>query len=137
MSRFSKTFLRVLVLGLVAGFSLLTTSLSPKADEDGVFRIYKPIAGFSLSLGSKRMVGYYESDTGVCKITFLVSQDMSTDELPLYTPVRMIQNVEPGRMAVVDTPEGKSVEFGCRPRAEALTLRTLNLVAVYKPKTVR
>lgn len=137
MSRFRSFFSRVLVFGFIGALSFWYAPFSTKADEQYVFRSYKPLAGFSLSIGSKRMVGYFESDTGVCKITFLVSPDMRTDELPLYTPVRMIQNLEPGRMAVVDTPEGKSVEFGCRPRAETMTLRTLNLIAGYKPNSVR
>ncbi|MFM7083463.1 MAG: hypothetical protein ACKOW3_00455 [Hyphomicrobium sp.] len=137
MSRFSPVFSRALVVGLIGAFGFINFALSSKAEDQNLFRTYKPLTGFSVSLGSKRMVGYYESDTGVCKITFLVAPDMRTDELPLYTPVRFIQNVEPGRMAVVDTPEGKTLEFGCRPRAEAMTLRTLNLVAGYKPFTVR
>lgn len=137
MSRFGTYFSRAFVFGFIGVLSTLSVFSRSNADEHNGFRAYKPLSGFSLSLGSQRMVGYYEDDTGLCKVTFLVSPDMQADELPIYTPVRVIQTVEPGRLAIIDTPEGKSLEFGCRPRAEAMTLRTLNLVAAYKPINVK
>ena len=129
----SRSFAHAVVFGLVGAASIVQATALATADESTGVRTVKPLAGISLAVGSKRMVGYFEANSGECALTVLVAPGMVGDDLPSYSPVRLIQTIAPGQTATVDTPEGKSLEFGCKPRATAMTVRVLDLLAIYKP----
>jgi len=133
MNRSSRSFAHAVVFGLVGAASIVQATALATADEPTGVRTYKPLAGISLAIGSKRMAGYFEAGSGECTLTLMVADGMVGDELPIYSPVRLIQTIAPGATASVDTQEGKSLEFGCKPRATAMTVRVLDVLAIYKP----
>jgi hypothetical protein len=111
--------------------SVFQTATLAKADERTV--TIKPLAGISLDVGSKRVVGYYESDGDECALTLIIADAMIGDDVPAFAPVRLHQSIAPGDTATVDAPEGKSLQVVCKPRARAMTARVLDAVAIYKP----
>jgi hypothetical protein len=131
MTRYSRSIARAAVLGFVGAGSIVHASALAMANERTV--TIKPLAGISFDVGSKRMVGYFEADASECALTLIVADAMIGDDVPKYTPVRLHQSIAPGETSTVDTPEGKSLEVACKPRAAAMTARVLDVVAIYKP----
>lgn len=91
--------------------------------------VLKPLKGVSFDVGTKRAVGYYQQAAGNCKVTLMLAESPDADGMSPYTASRFKVSVEPGKAARVDTAEGKSIEFFCRPAAAAMTVRTLDHVA--------
>ncbi len=77
------------------------------------------------------MVGYVDAVAGECTLTLMVADGMAGDDVLNYAPIRVVQTIAPGKTAVVETPEGKSLEFVCRPMAIAMTVRMLDLFAMH------
>jgi hypothetical protein len=131
MSRSSRSIACAAALGLVGTCSVFQGATPALADERTV--TFKPLAGFSLDVGSKRVVGYYQADAGECALTLMIADAMIGDDVPAFAPVRLYQSVAPGDTATVDAPEGKSLQVICKIAARAMTARVLNNVAIYKP----
>ncbi len=127
----SRSVARAAVFGLVGAASIVHAAALATANERTV--TFKPLAGISFDVGSKRMVGYFEADAGECALTLMVADAMIGDDVPKYSPVRLNQTIAPGETATVDTPEGKSLQVVCKPRASAMTARVLDVLATYKP----
>jgi hypothetical protein len=131
MTMSSRSVARAAVLGFLGAGSIVHAATLATANESTV--TFKPLAGISFDVGSKRMVGYFESDAGECVLTLMVTGAMIGDDVPKYGPVRLLQNIAAGETTTVDTPEGKSLQVICKPSASAMTARVLDVVAIYKP----
>ena len=75
----------------------------------------KPLQGVSFDIGTKRAVSYFLSDNGECKLTLTLAELVKDDEANGLTATRMTVAVEVGKVARLDTAEGKSLEFKCQP----------------------
>ena len=93
----------------------------------------KPLTGINLNIGSKKIAGYFVANANVCNLTLMVGESMVGDEVPTSTPARIQQTIAPNDIGRLDTVEGESLEFGCRPGATAMTVSVLRQVAAYKP----
>jgi hypothetical protein len=131
MSRSNRSIAVAAALGLVGTGNVFQAATLAAADERTV--TFKALAGISLDVGSKRVVGYYEVDADNCALTLMIADAMVGDDVPEYPPVRLHQRVAPGDTAAVDTPEGKSLQLVCKPKAREMTARVLDAVAIYKP----
>ena len=119
---------RAAVFGLVGAANVFNAA---SADEQSGARTFGPLAGVSLSVGAKRVVGYFDAVAGECTLTLMVADGMAGDDVPNYAPIRVVQTIAPGKSAMVETPEGKSLEFVCRPMAMAMTVRMLDLFSMH------
>jgi len=111
------------VLGLAAG-------MPASAAESRSPTTMKPLNAISLDVGSKHVVGYFLNAEGRCKLTLMVA-DVARDETsePSSQIMRLRLTVEPGRPALVDTAEGRLLQFGCEPNAQAMNATLLNQMA--------
>ena len=132
MTRSRRSVMRAVVFGFAGAAGMVDAAVVATAADPNAARIFKPLAGVSLGVGSKRVVGYFASVAGACQLTLMIADEMVGDEPPADAPVRLVQTVSPDATAVVDTPEGKSLEFGCRQNATAMTVWVLGQMATYK-----
>ena len=91
----------------------------------------KPLHGISFDIGTKHAVSYFLSESGQCKLTLIVADAMTGDELPTDTPVRFEAAIEAGKGAYFDTAEGKALHFACAASALAMDVREVKQVAGY------
>jgi hypothetical protein len=90
----------------------------------------KPLGATSLDVGSKHVVSYFLNADGQCKLTLMIA-DAARDENsePSAQILRLRLTVEPGRPALVDTTEGRLLQFACQPGAQAMNATLLDQVA--------
>jgi len=90
----------------------------------------KPLGATSLDVGSKHVVGYFLNADGQCKLTLMIADRARDDNSEASAQVlRLRLMVEPGRPALVDTTEGRLLQFACEPDAQAMNATLLDQVA--------
>jgi len=108
----------------------LAASMSPSAAESRSPTTMKPLKAISLDVGSKHVVGYFLNAEGQCKLTLMIA-DAARDESsePSAQIMRLRLMVEPGRAALVDTTDGRLLQFGCEGDAQAMNASLLDQMA--------
>jgi hypothetical protein len=91
----------------------------------------KPLNGVSFDIGAKRALSYFLSETGRCKLTLIVANQMRGDEIPTDTPVRFDVAIDAGKSARLDTADSKSLRFDCALQTQVLTITKIEQVATY------
>lgn len=109
------------------------------AEDRSAGKIVKPLAAFSVGIGSKQVVGYFVADAHDCNLTLIMADaitgdSMASDEVPKSTPMRIQQTIASNTKTRMDTSEGQSLEFNCQNGAAAMSVRKLTNVAVYKAR---
>ena len=120
---------RILTAAVGAALCLATT-VSLSAAESRSPMTMKPMKAISLDVGSKHVVGYFLSGEGQCKLTLMIADAYREEAItPASQPVRLRLMVEPGRSALVDTTDGRLLQFGCESEAQAMNATLLDQVA--------
>ncbi|QGM45923.1 hypothetical protein [Methylocystis heyeri] len=91
----------------------------------------KPMRAVSLNEGGKHIVTYFIDAGGVCKLTMMIGESWESysDEPPLAKPSRVTVEVASGQSAMVDTADGKALNFHCENRASLMTATEIDRVA--------
>jgi hypothetical protein len=120
---------RILSAAIGAALCLVTTvSLSAAGSRSPT--TMKPLNAISLDVGSKHVVGYFLNTEGQCKLTLMIAdgfRDEASESSSHAMRLRLM--VEPGRSALVDTADGRLLQFGCEPNAQAMNATLLDQVA--------
>lgn len=131
---------RTALAGLLAAASVGTaqavdTSLHPTT--------LKPISGqgaapgqhflLNVVIGKKQAVSYFQNEGGVCRLTLLVAEAFNGEDTPNETTVRFAVDVDPTETALIDTADGKRLEFTCLSGAEAISVKLLDQIAGVAP----
>jgi len=119
------------ILTAAIGVALcLATTMSLSAAGSRSPTTMKPLNAISLDVGSKHVVGYFLNAEGQCKLTLMIA-DAARDESsePSAQVMRLRLMVEPGRSALVDTTEGRMLQFACESQAQAMNASLLDQVA--------
>jgi hypothetical protein len=119
-----------MVTAALGGALCLATSMGLSAAESRSGVTLKPLMAKSLDVGSKHVVSYFLNADGQCKLTLMIA-DAARDEdsEPSAQILRLRLMVEPGRAALVDTTEGRMLQFACDPGAQAMNATLLDQVA--------
>jgi hypothetical protein len=127
--RIMKTGKRI-VIAAFGGALCLATSTGLSAAESWSPTTMKPLMATSLDVGSKHVVSYFLNADGRCKLTLMIA-DAARDENSERSAqiLRLRLMVEPGRAALIDTTDGKLLQFGCEPGAQAMHATLLDQVA--------
>jgi hypothetical protein len=102
-----------------------------KAGEASQPLTMKPLHGVSFDVGTKRAVSYFLSESGRCKLTLIVADQMKDDTPPTDTPVRFEATIDAGNGTRIDTPEGKGLQFECKPGSLAMSVIEVRQLAGY------
>jgi hypothetical protein len=127
--RIVKTVKRM-VTAAFGGALCLAASTGLSAAESRSAVTMKPLGATSLDVGSKHVVSYFLNADGQCKLTLMIA-DAARDEKsePSSQILRLRLMVEPGRAALVDTTDGRLLQFACAPDAQAMNATLLDQVA--------
>jgi len=125
----TKTAKRI-VTAAFGGALCLAASMDLAAAEQRSPVTMKPLMASSLDVGSKHVVGYFLNADGRCKLTLMIA-DAARDENsePSTQILRLRLMVEPGRAALVDTTDGRLLQFACDPGAQAMNANLLDQFA--------
>lgn len=122
----------VACLGTVqaADVSLGSTTLKPISEQGAA-----PDQNFLLNIkiGRKQAVSYFHNDRGVCRLTAIVGDAFNGEHVPDRAAVRFAVGIEPAKTALIDTAEGKALQFTCLNGARAMSVKTLDQVAGFPP----
>jgi hypothetical protein len=126
-----------IVAAALGGALCLATSTGLSAADPRSFSTIKPLMAASIEAGHQRIVSYFLNAEGVCKLTLMIdetSRDKAGDPSPSVSRPRisrLLLTIEPGRNARFDAPDGKSMSFACLGRAQAMSVTTLDRVAMH------
>jgi hypothetical protein len=126
-----KTAMRM-VTAAFGGALCLAASMGPSAAESRSPVTMKPLGAKSLDVGSKHVVSYFLNADGQCKLTLMIADATREDSGPSAQVLRVRLMVEPGRPALVDTTEGRMLQFACEPGAQAMNATLLDQVAAVR-----
>ncbi|HTO78671.1 MAG TPA: hypothetical protein VMJ31_02725 [Methylocystis sp.] len=123
MSKASRMTSTALALALSLGWGA-----SFAAEENWDSTMMKPTRAKSLDVGMKRVISYFVSSDGVCRLTAMIAD--RNDEEASGGAAQLQLLVEPGKTARIATADGNSLRFVCLGRAEAMTATVVNRVAL-------
>jgi len=123
MSKASRMISAALALAVSLG-----AGASFAADENWDSTMMKPTRAKSLDVGMKRVISYFVSSDGVCRLTAMIAD--RNDEGTAGGAAQLQLVVEPGKTARIATADGNSLRFVCLGRAEAMTATVVNRVAL-------
>lgn len=121
------------ILGTIAFASTAVLAVAAPASA-GERLTMKPKAGISFDVGTKRAVGYYLAEGGICNLTVLMADTGLNDEVK-GAATRVSVPVIPKKAARIDTAEGKTLEFSCASSAQAMSVNVLEKVAFATPRS--
>jgi hypothetical protein len=81
---------------------------------------YASQESFSSEFGSKFASGYFQSESGKCAVTLLVTEKQDPEFPASTTAARVRLKLHPGEVAGVDSEEGQSLNLTCGMNATAL-----------------
>jgi hypothetical protein len=122
MSKASRMISAALALAVLLG-----AGASFAADENWDSTLMKPTRAKSLDVGMKRVISYFLSSDGVCRLTAMIAD---RDDEGAASGAQLQLVVEPGKTARIATADGNSLRFICLGRAEAMTATVVNRVAL-------
>ena len=129
---------RVWVATLLSSVITLTNLAAAQAgDYSPVWRTMKPLYAVSFDVGRKRVLSYFLSKRGLCDLTVLVTD--RANEPPLGDDIRPLSTsrftalINGGKIARLDTAEGKAFEYECERGAQGMSIREVKQVAATSP----
>ena len=100
---------RTLLAIAFAGTSVVVGPSMARAADPALPLTIRPLQGASFDIGTKRAVSYFVSDDEECKLTLMLAELVNDDdEANGLAAARMTVAVEVGKVAHLDTAEGKS-----------------------------
>ena len=128
------SFMKISASVAFAGLALVKGAV-PVSAESSVIRlkVFAPLKGVTLDVGSKRAIGYYTANSGACELTLMIADAYRDDGSAATQPVRVKTTVGSGTSARVDTQDGPSLQFACAPGASTMTVQPIDRLAYAAP----
>jgi hypothetical protein len=123
--------MKSIIFAVAASLSL--ASAVAWADESGVTVAMKPLQAVSLDLGSRHVVTYFVTREGRCDLTVLTAARFEENAVAAPGDVQRLRfRVDSSSSALLDSPQGGSLQFACARDASALTLTRVDRVAALR-----
>ena len=126
-----KTGQRTVAIAFSGALSLATSAgLSAAKSWSPV--TMKPLMAASLDVGTRHVVSYFLTSDGRCKLTLMMAEEARNDaDGPTALASRLLVMVDAGGTARFDTADSGAVQFDCKADAQAMTMSTVDRVALY------
>ena len=129
---------RVWVATLLSSVITLTNLAAAQAgDYSLVWMTMKPLYAVSFDVGRKHVLSYFLSKSGLCDLTVMVTDRPSEapkgDEISPLSTARFTALINGGKIARLDTAEGKAFEYECERGAQGMSIREVKQVAATSP----
>jgi hypothetical protein len=115
-------FPRTHILSFAAGAVLALTASSLPARADELAQNLGPVGPHEpilTTVGSKRVIAFYEPDDGHCAVHAVV---WNTTDVNADSAARFQATVTPRQKVQIDSPENKSLDLQCGDNAETLAI---------------
>ncbi len=89
----------------------------------------KPMQGISFDVGAERAVSYFLTENGRCKLVVTRAEEPNWDEGGTFRTTRFEAAVAAGKVTQYEPGNGKVFEFACLEEAQAMTLKSVDLIA--------
>ena len=86
-------------------------------------KTFGPIEAISYQLGSKRVVGYFDSRNGKCQIILMIAEVIDPEQARPASAARLLFPIWPGESAALASEEGPSMELTCGPGAQTVVIK--------------
>jgi hypothetical protein len=113
---------------LAAGLAIAHGAVPANSGSARELRV-APLKGITLSVGSKRAIGYFAANSGACDLTLHIADAYSDDVAVPTKPVRVSVAVVAGTSARVDTADGPALALSCSADATVMTLQPVERMA--------
>ncbi len=101
-----------------------------QAAESSPVLTMKPFYGISFDVGTKRAVTYFRADNGTCDLVVTLADPPSwDDDIPAFSAERFEAAIPAGKSRRFSSAEGKTLEFACQARAEAMSIKAVEQIA--------
>jgi hypothetical protein len=115
-----------------AGALVALTAASIPAYADELAQNLGPVGPHEpilTTVGSKRIIAFYEPDSGRCAVHAVAWDNADADSViakfgpdPAHSAVRVRISLNPGQMVHIDSPANKSLNLQCGDNAETLAI---------------
>lgn len=112
----SKTFLASAIIAATMA------AQSAKAEQSADKLTLAPGNGMSFVAGSKKAMTVFQTNSGACDVTILISEVDPVQNGIYQSASRVKVQLTPGNATSVDSSEGRSIRFVCNQDAKSLTI---------------
>ncbi|MGQ0455558.1 MAG: hypothetical protein ACT4OU_00705 [Hyphomicrobium sp.] len=119
----TKTIAATAIVGFISVLSAAAAQAEASAPH-----ILKPLHGVSFEIGTKRAVSYFVRDNGACKLVVTLADSMSEHGDATFSATRFEAAVSAGKSTRYRSSEGKTLEFGCHDKAQAMSVKPIEQV---------
>ena len=116
------TILRRIPALLVSGCIIAALGSSVASARMSGPQTFKPAEGMTYLLGSKRAIGYFVNNDGICQVTFMIAEAIDPDIAQPPSAARMSFPMTPGQSVALDSAEGESMIATCGAGGETLQI---------------
>lgn len=128
------SFMKISASVAFAGLALIKGAVPVSADNSAIrLKVFAPLKGVTLDVGSKRAIGYYTATAGSCDLTLMIAEAYRDDTTATAQPVRVKTTVAAGGSTRVETQDGPALQFACAPGAVTMTVQPLDRLAYAAP----
>jgi hypothetical protein len=115
------------------GLALIKGAVPVYADSAPSLKVFAPAKGISLTVGSKRAIGYFTANSGHCDLTLMIADAFSDESASTSLPVRLNTLIQSGAATKFETQGGPSLQFVCAPGATTMTVQPVDRLAYAAP----
>ena len=116
---------RTQFLTFAAAGALVVLSAGNPARSDELLSNLGPVGPHEpilTTVGSKRVIAFYEPDGGHCAVNAVVWDSTPANTDTPYATARVRISLNPRQMVAIDSPENKSLNLQCGDNAETLAI---------------
>lgn len=85
--------------------------------------VFKPTQGMIYTLGSKRAIGYFVNQDGVCQLTLMIAEAVDPDLAQPPSAARMTVSMMPGQSMALGSVEGESMVATCGAGGQTIEIK--------------
>jgi hypothetical protein len=119
------------IIALALGGALSVAASAPLRAEPWSPLSMKPLHAVSLDAGTKHVVSYFLSTERQCRLTLMISNRSANGGAAPEPAARVQVAIDAGKIARVDSAEGKTLEFACRADAQGMTAAAIERTALF------
>jgi len=130
MTKSSSILAIAAALASLGPFAMIGTAFAQDANPN---KVVLQAHGAALDVGSKHIVSYFTSESGICNVTLMIGTRADAEGEGATIGTRVKFAVPSGTTARTDTAEGKSLEIACKSGASSMSIRPVELMAYAGP----
>jgi hypothetical protein len=108
--------------GCPQGYAPLRSGCISETGRD-LIAAFRPIEGIRYVLGSKRVIGYFTSGNGECRLTLMLAEEVDPMMSEPPSAARIVVALRPGQHASVDSAEAEAMQVTCEGAANSVEVR--------------